>query len=239
MTGTGEVRRGVLVPDRFNQGAVRITAGTIDPSAVSTKEKIGSLYLNRKTGQVFKKVGVGNTDWEELGAGAGGLSSFLFYADQFDNPNNANWPVSALAPAEADDDNNALTVRSFDDDDEEGVGFILTVPASATSILITIKSRARTAPVGPSPETVELNIYTRDIPDNAAVATFSGPFALTPVSLPITTKFFQYDTETLTLASISITPGNLTQFEFTRDAAEAGDDLEGDWLLAELGIQFI
>ena len=236
MTGTGEVRRGVLVPDRFNQGAVRITAGTIDPSAVSTKEKIGSLYLNRKTGQVFKKVGVGNTDWEELGAGAAALSSFLFYADQLDNPNNADWAVNALAPAEADDNNNALTVRAFDDSAEEGVGFILTVPATATSITITTKGRARTSPGGVV--AVELNLYTRDIPDNGAVAAFSVAFALTPISTPAN-EFFQYDTETLTLASIGVTPGNLTQFEFTRDGAEAGDTLVGDWLLVELGVQFV
>lgn len=236
MTGPGETRRGVLVPDRFNQGAVRITAGINDPSSVSTKEKIGSLYLNRRTGQVFKKIGTGNTDWEEIGMNQGLGEVRLFYADQLDNPNNVNWPVDDLAPAEADDDNNALTVRAFDDTTEEGVGFILSVPGAATSIVLTIKARARTAPGGV--EGVELNIYTRDIPDDAAIAAFSAPFALTALVIP-DNEFFQYEVETVTLASISVTPGNLTQFEFTRDPGEAGDTLTGDWLLAELGVQFI
>jgi len=79
VTGPGETRRGVLVPDRFNQGAVRITAGTVDPSVIPVKEKIGSLYLNRQTGQVFRKTGTGNTDWEEMDDG-GGIEEFSFVA---------------------------------------------------------------------------------------------------------------------------------------------------------------
>lgn len=52
-------------------GTADIINGTEDPTVTSVPADIGSLFLNTNTGQVFKKVGSGGTDWVELDAGGG------------------------------------------------------------------------------------------------------------------------------------------------------------------------
>ena len=159
----------------------------------------------------------------------------LFYADQLDNPINADWAVNALAPAVADSNNNGLTVRAFDDTSEEGVGFVLRVPVGATNIVLLLKARAETAPggaVGVVPK-----LYVRELPDDGAIEAWSAGVDLTALAIP-TNENFQYDSQTITLASLSITAGNLVHFELTRNPAAGGDDLVGDWDLLELGVGF-
>lgn len=174
-------------------------------------------------------------------ATAGGDARKLFYADQFDNPINSDWVINALAPAIKDPSNNALTVRAFDDSAEEGVGFILSIPSGATQMKLSFKSRAKTAPTGGAKE-VALNLYTREIPDNAAVGSWSGENNINSViSLPVSSTDFQYDEHTFTLASMAnvLTAGRLYQFELTRDHDAASDTLVDDWYLLELIVEFI
>jgi hypothetical protein len=163
------------------------------------------------------------------------MRTYQFNADQLDSPNNANWAINALAPASADTVNNALVVRRFDDTAEEGVGFIIDIPSGATNITIAPKARAQTAPGGAVQ--VILRIYTRDVPDNAAVGAWSSATALTAIDIP-TNAYFQYDSQTISFATLSLTAGRVTQFELTRYGASASDTLTGDWDLVELMISF-
>jgi hypothetical protein len=175
------------------------------------------------------------TDHELLGGAGGGLPEFQFFADQFENPVTADWTVNALAPAAADSNNSGLTVRLFDDTTEEGVGFIIEVPATATNIVFDFVSRAETAPGAVN--TVGLDIYNRGIPDNAAVQAWSSATQLTDLSIP-TNEFFQEDSQTVTLASLGITAGETTQFELVRTTPTGGTDLTGDWDLLLLKVSF-
>jgi hypothetical protein len=160
----------------------------------------------------------------------------LLYGDQLDNPVTADWAVNALAPAVADSLNSGLTVRRFDDTVEEGVGFIFTViPPQATVMKLTFKSRAQTAPGGPVQAVPRL--YRRIIPDDAAVGAWSAGLDLTPIDIPANTNF-QYDDQTLTLASLGLAPGDLVQFEVTRNPASGSDTLVGDWDVVEIGVEF-
>lgn len=161
---------------------------------------------------------------------------FQFNADQLDNPNNADWAVNALAPAAADSNNNGLTVRLFDDTTEEGVGFSLRVPPGATNLKIAPKGRPETGP--PAARTVGLKLYQRGIPDDAAPEAWSAGTVLTDIDIPTTTEFFQYDAQTITLASLGITAGELTQFELTRVDPAGGTELVGDWDLLQLEVGF-
>ncbi len=163
------------------------------------------------------------------------LPEFQFFADQFENPVNADWTVNALAPAAADSNNNGLTVRLFDDTAEEGVGFIVEVPAGATNIVFDFVSRAETAPGVVN--TVGLDIYNRGIPNNAAVQAWSVSTALTDISIP-TNEFVQEDTQTVTLATLGVTAGETTQFELVRTLPGAGTDLTGDWALLLAKVSF-
>lgn len=160
---------------------------------------------------------------------------FQFFADHLDNPNNADWAVNSLAPADADSNNNGLTVRLFDDTIEGGVGFELKVPAGVTNIVLDFVARAETAP--PAVRTVGLKLYNRGIPDNAAVEVWSAGLALTDIDIP-TNEFFQYDSQTITLASLGITADEVTQFELTRVAPGAGVNLVGNWALKLLQVRF-
>lgn len=165
------------------------------------------------------------------------LNPFLFTADQFENPNDADWTVNALAPAVADSNNAGLTVRLFDDTAEEGIGFTFFVPLDAQKIKFKFKSRAETGPAGV--RTVGVKIYTREALDNAAVSGWSTGDVFADVSLPITTEFFQYDQEELSLTTLGLTTGRIAQFELTRINPVGGTELTGDWALLSIEVVII
>jgi hypothetical protein len=160
---------------------------------------------------------------------------FQFFADQLDSPNNSNWAINAHAPATSDSVNAALTVRAFDDTAEEGVGFLIELPTGATNIIFDFRGKAATAPA--AARQVILRLYERDIPDNAAISAWSAATTLTAIDIP-TNANFQYDTQTITFASLGLTAGRIHQFELTRYGASASDTLVGDWRLLELKVSF-
>jgi hypothetical protein len=160
---------------------------------------------------------------------------FRFQADQLLSPNNADWKVNALAPSGADSNNAALSVRLFDKTTEEGVGFIVDVPLDVANMTIRLQSRAEVAPG--AARTVGLKLYNRGIPDNAAVQTWSTGNTLADIDIPAN-EYFQYDEETLTLATLGVTAGELTQFELTRIDPSAGTELDDDWALLAIEIEF-
>jgi len=163
------------------------------------------------------------------------VQRFTFQADQFDNPVTANWAVNSLAPATADTANSGLTIRNFDDTIEEGVGGQFTIPSGAVNVVFYFKSRARTAPGAPT--AIQPTLYHRSVPDNAVVGAWSAALNLTTISIPTNTNF-QYDNQTITLASLGWSVGTHYQFELTRRGTEAGDTHTGDWYLLEMIVEF-
>ena len=136
----------------------------------------------------------------QTAAGGGGLvfPEIPFEAKDFDNPNNADWDVNALAPAVVDDNNNALTVRAFDDTIVEGVGGKFLIPPLATNMVFSFVGRAQTAPG--VLQRVRTSLRVREIPDNATV--ISPPWItanLTEFDIP-TNEFFQFDSQAFTTA---------------------------------------
>ena len=176
-------------------------------------------------------TGVLNAPTDLTAKGVSYRPSLVFQADQFENPNNADWAVNSLAPVQAGPTNAALTVRAFDDTTPEGVGFSAPIPAGATSMVFKFKSRAAAAPGAPT--TVTPRLYRRTIPDNLAVTAWSALLAMTAIDIPAN-AFYQYDSQTITLAALGLTAGNQAQFEITR----APGGLVGDWLLLSLEISF-
>lgn len=178
------------------------------------------------------------------GGGGGGLigfGPFRFEADQFENPNDlGDFPAfTTLAPAEADDLNDGITVRSFPKDgaNHPRVGFTVFVPVGAVSLQFRLRSRARVGPVAPD-TLVGCFFDYRGIPDMAAVEAWHGSVGVSNMGFPITTTFFQYNSfSPITLAFLSITAGRLYQFNWARDIG-TGLDLDDDWLLKELEIEF-
>ena len=192
------------------------------------------------TGQVLKATSATTATWQDEAGGAD--PKFLFYADHFDNPNNADWIVNALAPVEVDPTNNALNIRAFDDTTEQGVGFTVRVPAGATNMTITLLSRAAAGEGGV--RTVGTKLYFRKIPEGAAVSgTWAGgddgSKVLDDLSFPATTAFYERDALTaLVLATEGIIAGQTYQFEFTRINPTAGTELGSDLYLLEMEVEF-
>lgn len=173
-----------------------------------------------------------------VGAVAGG-SSFIpvvLSALRLRSTNSSNWAVNGSAGLAFDTVNAAIPVRRFDDTTAEGVGtdFIL-IPSGATNLTIRFRSRAQTSP--PAARTVGVNLYRRTSTDNAAVGSWSSATQLTNINIPTNTNF-QYDSQTITLASLSITAGQDWQFQITRTTPTAGTNLSGDWTVRDIILEW-
>jgi hypothetical protein len=173
--------------------------------------------------------------WVPVVTNTNSLRSYVFYAEQFDNPTSANWSVNALAPALADATNDALTVRAFDDTAEEGVGFKLTIPTGVTNMTLRMRYRAATAPTILTLAAV-MRLHRRSIAANTAVTAWTIT-TLNNLSFPANATY-QYTTQTISLSSLSLTAGNFVQFELTRQGSATADTLTGDLYLLELIVDF-
>ncbi len=164
------------------------------------------------------------------------FTEYHWGATDFSNPNNSDWEITNLAPAVVDSNDNALTVRAFDDTAQEAVGLQFKLPDNATQLTIQWISRAETTPGGAVVAKPEL--FFHDIPDNAAVP--GNPwssFSMNDTDLT-TNEFFQYDSQTITFSTLSLTAGEYVQMEFARDPGHANDDLVGDWIIFAINISF-
>lgn len=163
------------------------------------------------------------------------LPRLTFYGADLDDPNSASWTVNALATLGADTVTTALPVRRFDDTTEEGVGFSVLSPVGATNLRLKIVSRAQTAPGGAV--TVRPALYVREFPDNAAPEAWSAATLLTAIDIPTNTNW-QYDTQTIALATLGMVAGRFAQFELTRKGTDGSDTLTGDWTVLAVGVEF-
>lgn len=181
-------------------------------------------------------TGVQGTTGIQGTTGLSGSRSIQIFGGQFDFPSSADWAVTGIAPASTDPQNSAFTVRLFDDTAEEGVGFIAEIPTGTTSIRFDMRTRAYSTPAGSVAAVPRL--YTRQVTDNAVMGSWSAATTLT--SLAYTTNtYYQYDTQTITLSTLGLTAGRVTQFEFTRYGGSGSDTLVGDMALLEIWVTFV
>lgn len=164
------------------------------------------------------------------------LRTLSFPATAFDSPNNADWIISALAPVAVDPSYLAIPTRQFSNTVEQGIGVMLAIPTGTTSITFKFKGKSATTPGVAS--VVQPRLYSRLIPNNATVGGWSSAFNFNNISIP-TNNYYQYTTQTVTLASLGLVAGNLYQFELTRRVTGVtGTNLAANWLLVELTTEF-
>lgn len=169
-------------------------------------------------------------------AGGSGSSSFYFGADTLDISYSADLPITVPAEPTMDTNNASLPVLRFDQTTVEGCHFKVLPPAGMTNIIFEFQSRAEAAPG--AIRTVGLGIYRRGLPDNLVVPAWSAVGTLSDLSMPASNEFWQYDSETVTLASLGITAGQKTHLQLVRKAPQAGINLTGDWTLLDLNVRF-
>jgi hypothetical protein len=171
------------------------------------------------------------------GATGPGVFTYQFYADQMDSPNNSDWAVSGMAPAQADSVNAALTIRAFADQTiERGVGFLLRLQPGMSTMTIKFESRSENAPT--QTRNVGLRLYNRLISPGQPTV---GPWlnrTVSPISIPSSALIgFQEDSRSFQLgvSGPTIMAGAVMQYEVTRVSTATG--LLNQWDLLALIIE--
>lgn len=164
------------------------------------------------------------------------LKSFTYYANSLDTPVNADFTVNSIAAAVTDPTYISMNVRSFSNTVEQGVAGVVSIPLGATTLTIKMRGRAQTAPGSAS--VVQPRLYTRRLPNNAAVGAWSAATELANISIP-TNAYFQYSTQTVNLSTLGLLADSMYQFEITRRVSGVvGTNLASPYLMAEITLEF-
>lgn len=192
----------------------------------------GRLFITTDTNTLFRDSG---SAWVPLTIGA--IRTLTYVAASLDSPNNSDWIVNALAPTTADPLAASLTVRSFSQTTEQGVGLLLTPPVNATTVSITFRARPQTAPGATA--VVQPRWYRRTFPNAAAGSGWGAAVELNNITVPTTTNF-AYTTQTYSLAALGLVAGQMALVELTRRTVgvTGGTNLASPWLLAELQLEY-
>jgi hypothetical protein len=110
---------------------------------------------------------------------------------------------------------------------------LLSIPSGATTATFKIRGRAATGQA--SAQNYRPRLYSRLIPNNAAMGAWSAPINLTSQSVPANANY-QYFTITTSISSLGLVAGNTYQIEFTRNTGVASN-LTANFLLAELTVE--
>lgn len=211
-----------------------IVAGGSTPSSVIVSQD-GNI-INTATTLNF----TGSSVLKVTNAGAGTStvsigSRFTYFASSMDSPVNSDFAINSLAPAVVDPIYGSLTVRSFTNGTEQGVAFLVSVPTGASQLTLKIKGRAQAVPASAS--VVQPRLYYRLVPNNAAIGAWSAATELANIAIP-TNSNFQYSQQTISLATLGLTAGNLYQFELTRrGSGVTGTDLTSPFLLVSVDVE--
>jgi len=157
----------------------------------------------------------------------------LMFAPDFDDPG-TDWAVTAAASLNADTVNAAVLIRRFDDTTQEGVGWSVHIPSAATQVTFTFMAKAQSSPAGT--RTVGLALKKREVPNNATLGSWTST-TLTDLSFP-TNVTFQKSSQTVSLATLSLTAGSIYQLEIIRQTPAAGTNLTGDMGIFMLNVEW-
>lgn len=146
-----------------------------------------------------------------------------FRAADFDDPNNADWPITVAAQLTSDSVNIAIGVRRFDDTANEAISCELYCPTGATTLSVIFNHRAQTAPG--TAKAVGYTIRTRESVAGSAVSSWTTP-SVSTIAIP-TNASFRYDTVTVT----GLTAGRTNQILIVREGSNGSDTLVADWVV--------
>jgi hypothetical protein len=176
--------------------------------------------------------------------GGAALPAYFFYANDFENPVNTDWPVPTLAPAVADSIRPAITVRRFGATMQQGAGFYLQIPSGAAAgMAFELRARSETAPAAPF--VVGNKIQYREIPNGSGPGATWSAYQLANMTMASgLTSFQSKPRQVVPLAgpggfSPGVSPGALYEWEFVRTApSPTASNLISDWNLVQLMIEF-
>ena len=192
---------------------------------------VGRLFLATDVNVLYRDTG---SVWVPITSGT--IRTMSFVAASMDTPNSSDWVINAIAPAIPDPSFNSLVVRSFDQTVEQGTGILISVPVNATACTFTFKGRPQVAQA--TATVVQMRVYRRAFPNGSAAGAWGAAVDFTNITIPNTANMV-YSSQTLSLASLGWTAGQLTLLEITRKTSGiTGTNLPSPFLLAELQLEF-
>ena len=232
VTGNTRTLKVVVVAN----GQSIVAGGSTPSSIIAAKDGVTVGTTTTKLNFVGSLVSVADAGSNTTNVTVG--QRFTFFANSLDNPINADWAVNALAPVITDPTYNSISQRQFSNTTEQGVGFMVSIPAGATQATFKLRGRAATAVAGTN--VVQFRVRTRSIANGAAPSVWSGTTELNNISITNTTNF-QYFTQTVALASFAtaLSADNMYLFELTRRVTGlTGTNLAANFLLTEVTVEF-
>lgn len=234
VTGNTRTLKVVVVAN----GQSIVAGGSTPSSIIAAKDGVTVGTTTTKlnfTGQAISVTDAGsNTTNVNFGA------RYSYFANSLDNPNNSDWAINALASVVTDPLYASIPQRQFSNTVEQGVGFIVSIPASATQVTFKVRGRSQLAVAGAT-NVVQFRVYARRIASNSAPAAWSAATELANISIPASSQAFQYNSQTVALSAFStaLVADNMYIFEVTRRVAPAtGTQLASNFLLTELTAEF-
>jgi len=174
-------------------------------------------------------------DWLKSNIGGDSPSVVQLASPVLLNATDPDWIVNGNAAVMSDQNNGALSIRSFDDSLIRGAGFLMKPPTGLSTVQMHVVGRARTAPA--TPKAVVWNVYSRRVPINAAIPAWVGPNSNT-LAIPAN-AFFQLYTLTFSYAALGLIGGQDTLWEVVRNGAHASDTLVGNFNLLSIVMVFL
>ena len=152
-----------------------------------------------------------------------------FEADQFETPDNADWPIVTNAYLTGDPTgtgNNDKKVAVFDDTADRALGFTHTIPGGSTYMVQIIDSKSQ----GGGGGDIVLRLWVRQTTPDSAEPAWSGPYTLSAMTFASNTNPHQHKITT-SLLSLGLTAGLKTHFMIA--SLGTGQTLSGNWLLSK------
>lgn len=207
----------------------------------SDEVTIENLATAGSNGQVPTSDGAGGLTMETPGGGGSSFPIYMLPAVDLEGSldSGTDWFLNVLAPLDADPDNDAIKVRSHNNTVDEGWGYTIAVPATATNMTIKIRSRP-SATTGVSVTDVVPLIYFREEPDGGsgigAWAQGLSASAMDSISFPALADHYVYFSQTETLAAWGVTADSDWRFQIFNDSSASSIVLF--WLVRYVEVSF-
>ena len=209
------------------------SAGTITTAKDGVNVSAAASRLNF-TGQAVSVVDAGSGTTNVMVG-----SRFTHFATSLDTPTTSDWAINAFAPSVVDPTFSSLTARQFSNTTEQGVGLLISIPTGATSATFRFRGRPQTSIAGAT-NVVGMRVYARAVTGTmtAGAGGWQAVKEIGEMPVPASSVAIVSSAFTISLATLSLTSGNLYQFELTRRVSgTTGTNIATNYLLYEVSVE--
>lgn len=172
------------------------------------------------------------------GSGGAGIATYTYqyFAQYFDDPGASGWAKNAAAALIADPRDGSIQVRRMTQGTEMGVGFMLMPPPGVSNISLTVMGWAASSP-GAS-RTVGFKVYNRRLAPGLTRGPWSSVATLNDINLQDLSGNYQTSVLNVGATGVSLTLGQVHQFELTRSTPQGVSNMLQDFHLQGVIVAF-